>query len=49
MYNRLPVGFTILFSNTALFVAYFPYFEKIKVGLCDHLAVCVSMNPPPPQ
>jgi hypothetical protein len=25
-----------------LFLAYFPNFEKIKVGLWDHLAVCVS-------
>jgi hypothetical protein len=23
---------------------YFPYFEKIKVGLWDHLAVCVSVS-----
>jgi hypothetical protein len=24
-----------------LFLAYFLYFEKIKVGLWDHVAVCV--------
>jgi hypothetical protein len=24
-----------------LFLAYFPYVEKINVGLCDHVAVCV--------
>jgi hypothetical protein len=24
-----------------LFSAYFPYFEKMKVGLLDHHAVCV--------
>jgi hypothetical protein len=28
------------------FLAYFPYFEKIKVGLCDHHAVYVSVYPP---
>jgi hypothetical protein len=27
------------------FLAYFPYFEKIKAGL-DHVAVCVSVYPP---
>jgi hypothetical protein len=27
------------------FLAYFPYIEKLKVGLYDHHAVCV---PPPP-
>jgi hypothetical protein len=25
------------------FLAYFTYFEKIRVGLYSHLAVCVSM------
>jgi hypothetical protein len=29
-----------------LFLAYFPYFEKTKLGLRDHHAVCVSVNPP---
>jgi hypothetical protein len=29
-----------------VFLAYFPYFEKIKLGLCDHHAVCVSVYPP---
>jgi hypothetical protein len=24
------------------YLAYFPSFEKIEVGLCDHHAVCVS-------
>jgi hypothetical protein len=24
----------------------FPYFEKMKVSLWDHHAVCVSVNPP---
>jgi hypothetical protein len=28
-------------------LAYFPYFEKIKVGLCDHHAACVSVYPHP--
>jgi hypothetical protein len=27
------------------FLAYFPYFEKVEVGLCDHHAVCVSVYP----
>jgi hypothetical protein len=27
-------------------LAYFPYFEKIKVGLCDLHPVCVSVYPP---
>jgi hypothetical protein len=31
---------------TGPFLAYFTYFEKIKVGLWDHLAVCVFVNPP---
>jgi hypothetical protein len=26
----------------AYFLAYFPYFEKMKVGLWGHVAVCVS-------
>jgi hypothetical protein len=26
-------------------LAYFPYFEKIKVGLSDHHAVCVCIPP----
>jgi hypothetical protein len=29
-----------------LFLAYFLYFEKIKTGLSDHHAFCVSMYPP---
>jgi hypothetical protein len=32
-----------LFQKNIL--ACFPYFEKIKVGLCDHHAICI---PPPP-
>jgi hypothetical protein len=27
-------------------MAYFPYFEKIKVSLCDFQAVSVSVTPP---
>jgi hypothetical protein len=30
------------------FLACFPYFERIKVGLCDVHAVCVSVYPPYP-
>jgi hypothetical protein len=30
------------------FFAKFPYFEKIKVGLCHLHAVCESVKPPPP-
>jgi hypothetical protein len=29
-------------SHCSEFVAYFPSFETVKVGLCNHLAVCVS-------
>jgi hypothetical protein len=37
----------VSFSSLLLLpTTYFPYFEKIKVGLCDHLAVCVSVYPP---
>jgi hypothetical protein len=32
-----------------IFLAYFPYFEKMKVGLCDLYAVGVAVNPPPPN
>jgi hypothetical protein len=34
-----------------LLLAYFPYSEEIKVGWCNHYAVCVSLflPPPPPQ
>jgi hypothetical protein len=27
-------------------LAYFPYFEEIRLGLCDLHAVCVSLYPP---
>jgi hypothetical protein len=30
-----------------LFLAYFPYFVKIKVGLCNHHAAYVSMYSSP--
>lgn len=33
-------------SFVVLFLASFPYFEKIEVGLGDHLAGCVSVQPP---
>jgi hypothetical protein len=29
------------------FFAYFPYFEKVKVDLQDHLAVCEPPTPTP--
>jgi hypothetical protein len=32
--------------RTLIFLAYFPYFEKQKAGLCDHHAVCVSVYQP---
>jgi hypothetical protein len=35
-------------QSAQYFLAYFPYFEEIKVGLCDLHAVCVSVNPPAP-
>jgi hypothetical protein len=28
-------------ASENFFLAYFPYLEKINVGLCDHHAVCV--------
>jgi hypothetical protein len=28
---------------SVIFLAYFPYLQKIKVGLCDHHAVCMSV------
>jgi hypothetical protein len=27
------------------FIAYFPYFEKLRKGLWDHLAVCLHILP----
>jgi hypothetical protein len=33
-------------TNVCVLLVYFPYFEKMKVGLCDHHAVCVSVHPP---
>jgi hypothetical protein len=36
-----------LLSTVTTLLAHFPYFDKIKVGLCDLHAVCVSVNPPP--
>jgi hypothetical protein len=39
-YQRGLVEYTLL--------TYFPYFQKMKVGLCDFLAVCVYVNSPPP-
>jgi hypothetical protein len=36
------------FANVKLFLAYFPYLGKIKGGLYDPHALCVSVNPPPP-
>jgi hypothetical protein len=30
-----------------IYLAYFPYFKKMKVGLCDLHALCVSVHPPP--
>jgi hypothetical protein len=33
--------------SVAKLLVYCPYFEKIKVSLWDHLALCVSVSPPP--
>jgi hypothetical protein len=35
-------GSVIIFVS----LAYIPYFEGLKLGLCDHLAVFVSVFPP---
>jgi hypothetical protein len=49
VYQWYSYGNIVLYSCdeplTRLFFAYFPYFEeKIKVGLWDHLPVCVSVS-----
>jgi hypothetical protein len=38
------ISLLIVHDNPAS-LAYFPYFEKMKVGLCDLHAVCVSPSP----
>jgi hypothetical protein len=38
--------YSISSSSNFSFSAYVPYFEKIKGGLWDHLAACVSVYPP---
>jgi hypothetical protein len=39
--------FVTQFSNNIFrFLAYLPYFEKIKLDLSDHLATCVSVCSP---
>jgi hypothetical protein len=43
---QLSIKARRFFLKIMLFLAYFPYFEKIKVGLWDHHAICVSVNPP---
>jgi hypothetical protein len=37
------------YRHGLVFLAYFPYFEKIKVGLWDHLAFSVSVCVSPPK
>jgi hypothetical protein len=44
VWNAYSTKYNVVIITT--FLAYFPYFEKVKVGLCDHHALCV---PPPPQ
>jgi hypothetical protein len=46
---RITGNMDVALCNTEVFLAYYPYFEKIKVGLCDHHAVCVSVLSPPPH
>jgi hypothetical protein len=36
------------FFVPVVLLAHIPYVEKIKVGLCDLHAVCVSVNAPSP-
>jgi hypothetical protein len=38
------IGIQIIYHSTLL--ACFPYFEKIKVGLWDHIAVCMCVYSP---
>jgi hypothetical protein len=41
--SLLSSTFSIPHPHT--FLAHFPYFEKIKIGLCDYHAVCASVYP----
>jgi hypothetical protein len=49
-YPKKPTYFKLLGFNyfPRSFLAYFPYFGKMKFGVYDLHAVCVSVNPPPP-
>jgi hypothetical protein len=38
-----------LISLTLMLLSYFPYFNRIDVGIADHQSVRVSVNLPPPQ
>jgi hypothetical protein len=33
-------------NSTSVFLAYFPYFEKLEIGLCDLHSVCLWIPPP---
>jgi hypothetical protein len=35
-----------LVSSEASFLTYVPSLKKLKIGFCDHHAVCASMYPP---
>jgi hypothetical protein len=45
--NRNKIALTVEYALfiVILILTFFPYFEKMKVGLCDLHAVCVSVNP----
>jgi hypothetical protein len=47
-FNQLKYFRNLFNEVVIIFLADFPYFEKIKVGLWDHHAICVSVYPPPP-
>jgi hypothetical protein len=44
--TQAATGLRITALVPTIFVVYFPYSEKIKVGLCNHYAVSVSMITP---
>jgi hypothetical protein len=46
--NNLTSINPIVRNSCVLFLAYFPYFKKMKIRLCDLHAVCLWIHPPPP-
>jgi hypothetical protein len=44
--KKIVTHFSIFTFLSSPFLAYFLYFEKIKVALCDLESLCVSQYPP---